>query len=140
MSKKTITIADLKDVRDGDICTVEIGGRQYTGPAYNNGGSDDLFWSESTLRYPNGKSDPYITFISATRVITSLPTELGSAILIHEALGEVCYPPVLAVRNGRDMLPWCMARRIGRVLWLKDADITQWQECSIVTRGKVRRQ
>ena len=34
MADKTITITDLADVRDGDICTVKIEGRQYTGPAY----------------------------------------------------------------------------------------------------------
>ena len=45
MSKKTITITDLADVRDGDICTVKIGGRQYTGPAYTRG-DDILVWGD----------------------------------------------------------------------------------------------
>ena len=134
MSEQTIT--DLNEVREGDLCTVEIEGRQYTGPAYAGGGGI-LLWGEYPLRYNNNMSSTYITFISATRTIPALPTELGSVIFIHEALGESFDPPVPAVRNGSDSFSWGVSRRIGFPLWLDDADITQWQECDVTPRGEV---
>ena len=138
MSKKTITITDLKDVRDGDICTVVIHGRQYTGPAYRDG--DAILFCDYFLRDRDGRRDAYVTLISATRIIPSLPTERGSTILVHEACDEVCYPPVLAVRNEGGMLPWCMTRRLGLALWLNDADITQWQAATVTAQGAVNGQ
>ena len=132
---KTITITDLSEVRAGDLCTVEIEGRQYTGPAYSGVGNV-LKWGGHTLRY-NGVPRPYVTFVSATRESPSLPTELGSAILIHEALGKVCDPPVLATHDGTDLVPWGVARRIGNLDWLHDEHITRWQECDVTPRGEV---
>ena len=141
MANKTITITDLSEVREGDLCTVEIEGRQYMGPAYvGKGDSTILLWGGYLMRYSTGKPNAYVTLISATRIIPSLPTKLGSAIFIHEARGEVCYPPVLAVRNEGGLPPWCMSRRIGLALWLNDADITQWQAATVTAQGAVNGQ
>ena len=134
MTKK-ITITDLADVRDGDICTVEIGGRQYTGPAYSGVGNV-LKWGGHILRY-NGEPYAYVTFISATRESPSLPTKAGSVILVHEACGVVCDPPVLAVHDGTELAPWAVARQSGNLDWLRDEDITRWQECDVTPRGEV---
>lgn len=138
MTAKTITITDLADVRDGDICTVKIGERQYTGPAYaGEGDSRILLWGGYMLRYSSGKPGIAIALVSATRTIPSLPTERGSAILIHEALGEVCNPPVLAVRDGTNTFPWGATRQIGSLDWLRDEDITRWQEFDATPLGEV---
>ena len=137
MSKKTITITDLADVRDGDICTVKIGGRQYTGPAYSGVGNV-LKWGGHILRY-NGEPYAYVVFLSATRETPSLPTERGSTIFIHEAAGTVCDPPVLAVHDGADYAPWGVARQIGSLEWICDKDITRWQKCDVTPRGEVIR-
>ena len=132
MTNKTITITDLADVRDGDICTVEIGGRQYTGPAYAGvGDSTMLIWGGYLMRSSTGKPGAYVTFISATRETPSLPTEPGSVILIHAAAGTVCDPPVLAVHDGTDHAPWGVARQIDGLNYLSDEDITRWQECDV---------
>ena len=138
MTNKTITITDLADVRDGDICTVEIDGRRYTGPAYAGGGdSTVLLWGGYLLRYSSGEPDAFAVFLSATRETPSLPTERGSAIFIHEAVGTVCDPPVLAVHDGTDHAPWSVARRIDGLSYLGDEDITRWQECDVTPRGEV---
>ena len=134
MTKK-ITITDLADVRDGDTCTVEIGGRQYTGPAYSGAGNV-LKWGGHTLRY-NGVPRPFVVFLSATRETPSLPTERGSAIFIHEALGEVCDPPVQAIHDGDTVYPWIPERAICGTFWLNEDDITRWQECDVTPRGEV---
>ena len=138
MSKKTITITDLADVRDGDICTVKIDGRQYTGPAYA-GESDSLLlaWGGYILRYSTGKPEAYVTFVSATRETPSLPTKAGSVILVHEACGEVWDPPVLAAHDGADYAPWGVARQIDGLNSLSDEDITRWRECDVTPRGEV---
>ena len=138
MSKKTITITDLADVRDGDICTVKIGGRQYTGPAYAEEG-DSLFlaWGGYLLRDSTGEPDDYVVFLSATRTAPSLPTEPGSMILVHEARGETCDPPVVAVRDGDPVDPWKASRQVGAFFWLSNEDITRWQECDVTPRGEV---
>ena len=138
MSKKTSIITDLADVRDGDLCTVKIGGRQYTGPAYAVE-SDSLLlaWGGYLLRYSTGKPDAFITFISATRETPSLPTERGSAIFIHEAHGEVCDPPVQAIHDGDTMYPWIPERDICGRFWLREDDIIRWQECDVTPRGGV---
>ena len=135
MTKK-ITITDLNEVQDGDICTVEIEGRQYTGPAYLTR-DDVLLWGGRLLRRRNGDPAGIATFVSATRTTPSLPTERGSAIFIHEALGEVCNPPVLAVRNGTNAFPWGATRQIVGLDRLRDEDITRWQECDVTPRGEV---
>ena len=135
MSKKTITITDLADVRDGDICTVKIGGRQYTGPAYSGVGNV-LKWGGHILRY-NGEPYAYVVFLSATRETPSLPTERGSTIFIHEACGEVCDPPVVAVHDGTDRAPWSVALQIDGLTYLSDEDIARWQECDVTPCGEV---
>ena len=132
---KTITITDLSEVRAGDLCTVEIGGHQYTGPAYSGVGNV-LRWGGHTLRY-NGVPRPYVTFVSATREVLALPTEPGSMILVHEALGETCDPPVVAVHDGDSVDPWMTSRQVGAFFWLSDRDITRWQECDVTPRGGV---
>ena len=139
MSKKTITITDLADVRDGDICTVKIGGHQYTGPAYAEEGDNSLFlaWGGYLLRCSTGKPDDYVVFLSATRESPILPTERGSAIFIHEALGEVCDPPVQAIHDGDTVYPWIPERAICGTFWLNEDDITRWQECDVTPRGEV---
>ena len=138
MSKKTITITDLKDVQDGDMVTVKIEGRQYTGPAYA-GESDShlLVWGGRVLRFSNGVPGAYVTFISASRETPSLPTERGSTIFIHEAAGTVCDPPVLAVHDGTAPNPWAVARQINGINYLSDEDIARWQECDVTPRGEV---
>ena len=136
MSKKTITITDLAQVRDGDICTVEIEGRQYTGPAYAGGG-DSLIWGGHALRYSSEEPGILVAFVSATRIIPSLPTKAGSVILVHEACGEVCDPPVVAVHDGDSVDPWKASRQVGAFFWLSDEDITRWQECDVTPRGEV---
>lgn len=134
---KTITITDLGEVRDGDICTIEIEGRQYTGPACARGGNSlVLDWGGYLLRY-NGKPRPHITFISATREVPSLPTKAGSVILIHEAAGEKCDPPVLAVHDGTNTVPWGLVGQIDGLNWLSDGDITRWQECDVTLHVEV---
>lgn len=135
---KTITITDLADVRDGDNCTVEIRGRQYTGPAYaGEGDSLGLLWGGHALRYSDGEPGTLATFISATREAPTLPTKAGSLILIHEACGEVCDPPVVAMHDGTALIPWGVARQSGNLDWLRDKDITRWQECDVTPRGEV---
>ena len=137
MTKK-ITITDLADVRDGDTCTVEIGGRQYTGPAYaGEGDSRILLWGGYMLRYSSGKPSITIALVSATRETPSLPTERGSAIFIHKALGEVCDPPVQAIHDGDTVYPWIPERAICGTFWLNEDDITRWQECDVTPRGEV---
>ena len=136
MSKKTITITDLAQVRDGDNCTVEIEDRQYTGPAYAGEG-DILLWGGFLLRHSCGEPDAYVTFISATREAPTLPTEPGSMILVHEAWGETCDPPVVAVHDGDSVDPWKASRQVGAFFWLSDKDITRWQECDVTPRGEV---
>ena len=138
MSKKTITITNLNEVQDGDMVTVEIAGRQYTGPAYAGAG-DLLVWGGRALRYASGEPG-IIVFISATRRTPSLPTKAGSVILIHEACGTVCVPPVLAVHDGTDHLPWGMVQQRGGFGWLLDEDIARWQECNVTPRGEVNGQ
>ena len=135
---KTITITDLADVQDGDMVTVKIGGRQYTGPAYAEEG-DSLFlaWGGYLLRDSTGEPDDYVVFLSATRESPSLPTEAGSVILVHEACGEVCDPPVLAVHDGTALNPWAVARQIDGFEWFGDGAITRWQECDAPPRGVV---
>lgn len=135
MTNKTITITDLADVRDGDICTVKLGGRQYTGPAYSGVGNV-LKWGGHILRY-NGEPYAYVVFLSATREVPALPTEPGSMILVHEALGETCDPPVVAVHDGNSVDPWKASRQVGAFFWLSDGDITRWQECDVTPRGEV---
>ena len=138
MTNKTITITDLSEVREGDLCTVEIGGRQYVGLAY--AGEDDsriLLWGDYMLRYSSGKPGTYVTFVSATRESPSLPTEAGSVILVHEACGEVCDPPVLAAHDGTALIPWGAVRQIGILDWFSDGEITRWQECDVTPRGEV---
>ena len=138
MTAKTITITDLADVQDGDMVTVEIAGRQYTGPAYaGEGDSRNLFWGGYLLRYSTGKPDGYVTFVSATRIIPSLPTKAGSVILVHEARGETCDPPVVAVHDGDSVDPWRASQQVGAFFWLSDKDITRWQECDATPRGEV---
>ena len=138
MTAKTITITDLADVQDGDMVTVEIAGRQYTGPAYAGAGdSRILLWGGNMLRYSSGKPGTNVTFVSATRTIPALPTMRGSVILVHEALGEVCNPPVLAVRDGTNTFPWGATRQIDGLNWLRDEDITRWQEFDATPRGEV---
>ena len=132
---KTITITDLAQVRDGDICTVEIEGHQYTGPACA-GGYDILLWGGHVLRYSDG--EPGISaFVSATRETPSLPTEAGSVILVHEACGEVYDPPVLAMHDRTTVIPWMVPASIGDDAWLSDENITRWQECDVTPRGEV---
>ena len=131
-----IEITDLADVRDGDICTVKIEGRQYTGPAYTRG-DDILVWGGRALRYSHGEPYAYLTFVSATRETPSLPTKAGSVILVHKADGKVCDPPVLAMHDGTDHLPWGVARQSGGFDWLRDEDIARWQECDVTPRGEV---
>ena len=135
---KTITITDLKDVRDGDMVTVKIEGRQYTGPAYTRG-DDILVWGGRALRYSHGEPYAYLTFVSATREAPTFPTEAGSVILVHEADGKVCDPPVLAMHDGTDHLPWGVVRQSGGFDWLRDEDIARWQECDVTPRGEVIR-
>ena len=136
MTNKTITITDLSEVREGYLCTVEIGGRQYTGPAYAGEG-DILLWGGHALRYSNGEPGILAAFVSATRETPSLPTKAGSLILIHEACGEVCDPPVLAAHDGTALIPWGVVRQVGSFDWLGDKDITRWQECDVTPRGEV---
>ena len=136
MSKKTITITDLKDVQDGDMVTVNIEGRQYTGPAYARGG-DLLVWGGHILRYSDGEPGTLAAFVSATREAPTLPTKAGSVILVHKAEGKVCDPPVLAMHDGTDTVPWGATRQIGSLDWLHDEDITRWQECDVTPRGEV---
>ena len=133
---KTITITDLKDVQAGDMVTVKIEGRQYTGPAYTRGG-DSLGWGGHLLRRPSGEPVAYVVFLSATRETPSLPTKAGSMILVHKADGKVCDPPVLAVHDGTELAPWAVARQSGNLDWLRDEDITRWQECDVTPRGEV---
>ena len=136
MTNKTITITDLADVRDGDICTVKIGERQYTGPAYSGVGNV-LKWGGHILRY-NGEPYAYVVFLSATRETPSLPTKEGSLILIHEACGEVCDPPVLAIHDGTHHDPWgVVVRQFDLLTYLCDEDITQWQAVTVTPRGEV---
>ena len=130
-----IKITDLADVQDGDMVTVEIEGRQYTGPAYAGGGGI-LLWGEYLLRYASGEPG-IIAFVSATREVPALPTEPGSMILVHEALGETCDPPVVAVHDGDSVDPWKASRQVGAFFWLGDKDITRWQECDVTPRGEV---
>ena len=133
-----IEITDLADVRDGDICTVKIGGRQYMGPAYaGEGDSLLLAWGGYLLRHSSGEPDAFVVFLSATRESPSLPTKAGSVILVHEACGEVYDPPVLATHDGTDLVPWGVARQIGSFDWLRDEDIARWQECDVTPRGEV---
>ena len=135
---ETITITDLAQVRDGDNCTVEIDGHQYTGPAYSRGGASlFLVWGGYLLRSSTGKPGAYVTFVSATRETPSLPTERGSTIFIHEALGKVCDPPVVAVHDGTDRAPWGVALQIDGLIYLSDEYITRWQECDVTPRGEV---
>ena len=133
---KTITITDLKDVRDGDMVTVKIEGRQYTGPAYTRG-DDILVWGGRAMRYSHGEPYAYLTFVSATREAPTLQTEAGSMILVHKADGKVCDPPVLAMHDGTELVPWGVARQSGSLDWLRDEDITRWQECDVTPRGEV---
>ena len=136
---KTITITDLAQVRDGDTCTVEIRGRQYTGPAYAGEG-DSLVWAGYLLRRRNGDPSAIVTFISATRTAPSLPTMGGSVILVHEAGSKVYDPPVLAVHDGTTVIPWMVVpANIGHDNWFGDEDITSWQECDATPRGEVIR-
>ena len=133
-----IKITDLTDVQDGDMVTVEIAGRQYTGPAYaGEGDSRILLWGGYMLRYSSGKPGAYVTFVSATREAPTLPTESGSMILVHEALGETCDPPVVAVHDGDSVDPWRASRRVGAFFWFSDGDIARWQECDVTPRGEV---
>ena len=133
---KTITITDLSEVRGGDICTVEIEGHQYTGPAY--AGRDDLLvWGGRILRYSSGEPGTRTAFVSATRENPSLPTRAGSVILVYKADGKVCDPPVLAMHDGTDHLPWGVVRQSGGFDWLRDEDIARWQECDVTPRGEV---
>ena len=135
---KTITITDLADVRDGDICTVKIGGRQYTGPAYaGESDSTSLLWGGYLMRYITGRPNAHVVFLSATRKTPSLPTKAASVILIHEACGKVCDPPVLAVHDGTVLIPWAVARQIDGLSYLGDEDITRCQECDVTPRGEV---
>ena len=133
---KTITITDLSEVRAGDLCIVEIGGRQYTGPAYARVGGI-LDWGGHALRYPNGEPGTLAAFVSATREAPTLPTKAGSVILVHEADGKVCDPPVLAVNDGTELVPWNVVRPIGGYFWFSDEDITRWQACEITPEGPV---
>ena len=140
MSEKMINITDLAQVRDGDICTVEIGGRQYTGPAYTGlGDSTMLIWGGYLMRSSTGKPGAYVTFLSATRESPSLPTMRGSVILVHEAGSKVYDPPVLAVHDGTTVIPWMVPANIGHDNWFGDEDITSWQECDATPRGEVIR-
>ena len=131
-----ITITDLADVRDGDICTVEIEGHQYTGPAYAGRG-DLLVWCGRALRCSSGEPGTRTAFVSATREAPTLPTKAGSMILVHKADGKVCDPPVVAMHDGTDLVPWGVVRQIGNLDWLRDEDITRWQECDVTPRGEV---
>lgn len=133
---KTITITDLSEVRAGDLCTVEIGGRQYTGPAYARGGGI-LDWGGHALRYADGEPGTLAAFVSATREAPTLPTKAGRVILVHEADGKVSDPPVLAMHDGTELVPWGVARQIGNLDWLRDEDIARWQECDVTPRGEV---
>lgn len=133
-----IKITDLTDVQDGDMVTVEIGGRQYTGLAYTRGG-DLLVWGGHILRYSDGEPGTLAAFVSATRESPSLPTRAGSVILVHKADGKVCDPPVLAMHDGTDHLPWGVVRQSGGFDWLRDEDIARWQECDVTPRGEVIR-
>ena len=65
------------------------------------------------------------------------PTRAGSVILVHKADGKVCDPPVVAMHDGTDLVPWGVARQIGNLDWLRDEDITRWQECDVTPRGEV---
>ena len=131
-----IKITDLKDVRDGDMVTVEIGCRTYTGPAYARGGGI-LDWGGHALRYSDGEPGTLAAFVSATREAPTLPTKAGSMILVHKADGKVCDPPVLAMHDGTELVPWGVARQSGSLDWLRDEDITRWQECDVTPRGEV---
>ena len=131
-----IKITDLTDVQDGDMETVEIGGRQYTGPAYARGGGI-LDWGGHALRYSDGEPGTLAAFVSATREAPTLPTKAGSMILVHEALGVTCDPPVVAVHDGDSVDPWRASRRVGAFFWFSDGDITRWQECDVTPRGAV---
>ena len=131
-----IKITDLKDVRDGDMVTVEIGCRPYTCPAYARGGGI-LDWGGHALRYSSGEPGITTALVSATREVPSLPTRAGSVILVHKADGKVCDPPVLAMHDGTDHLPWGVVRQSGGFDWLRDEDITRWQECDVTPRGEV---
>lgn len=131
-----IKITDLADVQDGDMVTVEIGGRQYTGPAYARGGGI-LDWGGHALRYSDGEPGTLAAFVSATREAPTLPTKAGSVILVHEALGETCDPPVVAMHDGDSVGPWDVSRQVGSHGWLRDKDITRWQECDVTPRGAV---
>ena len=131
-----ITITDLAQVRDGDICTVEIDGHPYCGPAYARGGGI-LDWGGHALRYSDGEPGTLAAFVSATREAPTLPTKAGSVILVHKADGKVCDPPVVAMHDGTDLVPWGVARQIGNLDWLRDEDITRWQECDVTPRGEV---
>ena len=133
----TITITDLKDVQDGDMVTVEIEGRQYTGPAYaGEGDSRILLWGGYMLRYSSGKPGIRTAFVSATRENPSLPTKGGSVILAYKVDGKVD-GPVLAMHDGTDHLPWGVVRQSGGFDWLRDEDIARWQECDVTPRGEV---
>ena len=135
---KTITITDLADVRDGDICTVEIDGHPYCGPAY--AGMDDLLvWGGRILRYSDGEPGTLVVFASATRESPSLPTKAGSVILVYKADGKVV-GPVLAMHDGTDHLPWGVVRQSGGFDWLRDEDIARWQECDVTPCGEVNGQ
>lgn len=131
-----IKITDLTDVQDGDMVTVEINGLQYTGPAYARGGGI-LDWGGHALRYSDGEPGTLAAFISATRETPSLPTTGGSVILVHEADGKVCDPPVLAMHDGTELVPWDVARQIDNLDWLRDEDITRWQAVTVTPRGAV---
>lgn len=133
---KTITITDLAQVLDGDICTVEIEGHQYTGPAYA-GVCNTLLWGGHALRYSSGEPGITTAFVSATRETPSLPTRAGSVILVYKADGKVCDPPVVAMHDGDSVGPWNVSRQIGSHGWLRDKDITRWQECDVTPRGEV---
>ena len=133
----TITITDLADVRDGDTVTVEFAGGTFVGPAYTSG-LGDMSAGGWRIRKRDGDPGEATTFVSATREVPDLPTELGSVILIHEIDSRPIEPPIPAIRADLSDRSWVVpGMDMGRAWWYAAGRITRWETCVVTPSGEV---
>ena len=124
---KTITITDIADLRAGDIATCSCEGHEFTGEVWA-GEYGGLFVGGSLVRYFDGRPNPAVSLVSATREVPDLPNELGSVIANVVTKDGDRYDRAMLANPG--VCPWVATNEDGWD-WLRMDEIVSWDACTV---------
>ena len=127
---KTITITDIADLRVGDIATLSYDGHEFTGEVWVSP-YGELIVGATCARFNSGRPSHVATFVSATREVPDLPTELGSVIANVVLVGGYHYDWAMLTDPKDDSGQSWIACTADVYAWVRADLITSWTPCTV---------